>query len=189
LLREGQSSSDARHNAQESYLQNLGMTLGNAVRHMQSNGAGLNSILHNLSQTRGGTLVDTPASSTSGPPPLPPAAGAIAIGGSSSSSVAAQLAGETARPRRTKERAGSRSPRGRKPAVPAPDIPAPPSLPPPLAIAACSHHSAETSTEGEEDGLRANRKRQAAPERASGVPRGIHARPRAANAATATAAA
>ena len=89
LLREGQSNSDARHNAQESYLQNLGMTLGNAVRHMQSNGAGLNSISHNLSQDRGGTTVEIPARSSNSPPPSPPpAVGAIAIGGSSSSSVA-----------------------------------------------------------------------------------------------------
>ena len=53
LLREGQSNSNARRNAQESYLHNLGMTLGNAVRHMQSNGAGINSIfLKSISKSR-----------------------------------------------------------------------------------------------------------------------------------------
>ena len=131
LLLEGQRNSNARHNAQESYLQNLGMTLGNAVRHIQSNGAGLNSILHNLSQNRRGTTVEIPARSTNSPPPPAPAVGAIAIGGSSSSSVAAQLAVEMAGPIRKKERSASRSPRNRKPAVPAPDIPALPPIRPP----------------------------------------------------------
>ena len=126
LLREGQSNSDARHNAQESYLQNLGMTLGNAVRHMQSHGAGLNNILQNLSQNRGGTTVEVPArSNNSPPPPPPPGVGAITICGSSSSSVAAQLAGETVRPRRQKGRSRSPSRKPAGPAVPAPDIPMP----------------------------------------------------------------
>ena len=94
---------------------------------MQGNGAGLNAILQNLSQNRIGTI-EVPARSSNSPPP-----GAIAIGGSSSNSVAAQLVGETARPRRKEERSASRSPRNRKPAIPAPDIPAPPpiALPPP----------------------------------------------------------
>ena len=132
LLRQGQSNSDARHNAQESYLQSVGLTLGNAVRHMQSNGAGFNSILHNLSQNRGQPTVEVPGrSNNSPPPPPPPGAGAIAIGGSSSSSVAAQLVGETSRQRSQKAR--SRSPSARRPAsaVSAPDIPMAPSLPPP----------------------------------------------------------
>ena len=48
MLAAGQARSDQRANAQESYLQTLGMSLGNAVRHMQAQGGGLNEILQGL---------------------------------------------------------------------------------------------------------------------------------------------
>ena len=130
------------------------MTLGNAVRHMQSNGAALNSMLHNLSQNRGGTTVEVPARSSNSPPPSPHhAAGAIAIGESSSSSVAAQLAGETARPRRTKGR--SRSPSARKTSRHrARHSCSDAYTSSASATATCSDHSAETSSK--EKGTRAS---------------------------------
>ena len=87
MLAAGQATSDQRANAQGSYLQTLGMNLGNAVRHMQAQGSGLNDILQGLmarnaqgpqQSIRGGLVAQALTGGDDQPPP-PPGSGAVAI--------------------------------------------------------------------------------------------------------------
>ena len=79
LLAQAQASSDQRMNAQQTVLQQMGGYLGNAIRHMQSQGVGVAQILEHVAQNRQ-QVADVPASSSGGPPPPPPpGAGTIAI--------------------------------------------------------------------------------------------------------------
>ena len=81
LMQQAQASSDQRLNAQTSVLHQMGGYLGNAIRHMQSQGVGVAQILEHVAQNRQQQIADVPASSSSGgpPPPPPPGAGAVAI--------------------------------------------------------------------------------------------------------------
>ena len=76
LLAQAQASSDQRMNAQQTFLQQMGGYLGNAIRQMQNQGVGVAQILEHVAENRQ-QVADVPASSSSGgPPPPPPGAGA-----------------------------------------------------------------------------------------------------------------
>ena len=81
MMAAGQAQSNQRANAHESYLQTLGMSLGNAVRHMQSQGSGLNDILQGLMARNAQAPQEVAQALTGGDPPPPPggAGGTIAI--------------------------------------------------------------------------------------------------------------
>jgi hypothetical protein len=126
LLAAGRVQSDQRHNAHEVALQLQGATLGNAIRHMQSSGAGLEQILLHLKGQRG--EIEVAASSSSGPPPPPPGAGAIMARQATSSSgrdtVPYSSGGRPKTRRKPPDHEGSPKPPAA--AVPVPDTPAPP---------------------------------------------------------------
>ena len=85
MLAAGQARSDQRANAQGSYLQTLGMSLGNAVRHMQAQGGGLNDILQGLmarnaqGPQQSGLVAQALTGGDDQPPPPGGAGGTIAI--------------------------------------------------------------------------------------------------------------
>ena len=96
LLSQGQAASNQRHNATESHLQALGQNLGNAIRHMQSNGSGLNDILQNLAKRSQGEGIAATLAPSDGAPPPPPGAGAVMAGNKKSKRLRAIEAGEAA---------------------------------------------------------------------------------------------
>ena len=137
LLGRAQEASDNRANQQQSIVNQLGGYLGSAIRHMQSNGAGVAQILEHVAQHRQ-SVADAPASSSNQPPPPPPppGAGAVAIAEQSSGkkkklvltpdeALDRLLAKHDRKKARQAERAA-----GRSAPYAAPDIP----RPPPLAI-------------------------------------------------------